>query len=151
MEIRRDFWEVVTQEPARSRRAVKSQNFMESVWTYVYFSNSEKFLASPSKLMAYHELESSIYKHVISIQQFPGLLSHAWVSKDGPAWAGWGTQAHKPIIRKECEKIKELSVEVRLGTFLLTQGLHLEPLHQPHAFFCGGFFWDRVSQTICQG
>jgi hypothetical protein len=30
-----------------------------------------------------------------------------------------------------------------------TQGLHLEPPHQP--FFCAGFFWDRVSPTICLG
>jgi hypothetical protein len=28
-----------------------------------------------------------------------------------------------------------------------TQGLHLEPLHQP--FFCVGLFWDRVLRTIC--
>jgi hypothetical protein len=28
-----------------------------------------------------------------------------------------------------------------------TQGLHLEPLHQP--FFCDGIFQDRVSWTIC--
>jgi hypothetical protein len=30
-----------------------------------------------------------------------------------------------------------------------TQGLHLEPLYQP--FFVMGFFWDRVSRTICSG
>jgi hypothetical protein len=30
-----------------------------------------------------------------------------------------------------------------------TQGLHLEPLHQP--FFDDGFFQDRVSQTISPG
>jgi hypothetical protein len=30
-----------------------------------------------------------------------------------------------------------------------TQGLPLGPLHQP--FFCDGFFWDRVSQTILPG
>jgi hypothetical protein len=30
-----------------------------------------------------------------------------------------------------------------------THGLHLEPLHQ--SYFCDGFFWDRVSQTISLG
>jgi hypothetical protein len=30
-----------------------------------------------------------------------------------------------------------------------TQGLHLEPLHQP--FLWWFFFWDRVSCTICPG
>jgi hypothetical protein len=34
-------------------------------------------------------------------------------------------------------------------TGVWTQGLHLDPLHQP--FFCDGFFWDRVSRTICLG
>jgi hypothetical protein len=31
-----------------------------------------------------------------------------------------------------------------------TQGLHLEPLHQPFFVFFF-FFWDRVSWTICPG
>jgi hypothetical protein len=35
------------------------------------------------------------------------------------------------------------------GTEVWTQGLHLEPLHQP--FFVMGFFRDRVLQTICLG
>jgi hypothetical protein len=34
-------------------------------------------------------------------------------------------------------------------TGVWTQGLHLEPLHQP--FFVMDFFWDRVSWTICLG
>jgi hypothetical protein len=43
---------------------------------------------------------------------------------------------------------------VRLSIFFFstgfwTQGLHLEPLHQP--FVWKGFFWDRVSWTICLG
>jgi hypothetical protein len=33
------------------------------------------------------------------------------------------------------------------STGVWTQGLHLEPLHQP--FFVMRFFWHRVSQTIC--
>jgi hypothetical protein len=35
------------------------------------------------------------------------------------------------------------------GTGVWTQDLHLEPLHQP--YFHEVLFWDRVSQTICQG
>jgi hypothetical protein len=35
------------------------------------------------------------------------------------------------------------------GTGAWTQGLHLEPLHQP--YFCEGFLWDKVLQTICLG
>jgi hypothetical protein len=31
--------------------------------------------------------------------------------------------------------------------FMQYWGLNSEPLYQP--FFCDGFFWDRVSQTIC--
>jgi hypothetical protein len=31
----------------------------------------------------------------------------------------------------------------------LTQGLYLEPLHQP--FFVISFFWDMVSQTVFPG
>jgi hypothetical protein len=37
----------------------------------------------------------------------------------------------------------------RKGTRVWTQGLHLEPLHQP--FFMIFFFRDRVSQSICPG
>jgi hypothetical protein len=32
-------------------------------------------------------------------------------------------------------------------TGVWTQGLHLEPLHQP--FLCDVFFWNRVLQTSC--
>jgi hypothetical protein len=35
------------------------------------------------------------------------------------------------------------------GAGIWTQGLHLEPLHQP--FIVMSFFWDRVSWTICLG
>jgi hypothetical protein len=35
------------------------------------------------------------------------------------------------------------------STEVWTQGLHPEPLHQP--YFCDGYFWDKVSQTICWG
>jgi hypothetical protein len=35
------------------------------------------------------------------------------------------------------------------GTRVWTQGFHLEPLYQP--YFCEGFFWDRVSRTVCPG
>jgi hypothetical protein len=35
------------------------------------------------------------------------------------------------------------------GTGVWTQGLHLEPLHQP--FFVMGFVQDRVVWTICLG
>jgi hypothetical protein len=35
------------------------------------------------------------------------------------------------------------------GTRVWTQGLLLEPLHQP--FFCDGFFGDRGLRTICLG
>jgi hypothetical protein len=35
------------------------------------------------------------------------------------------------------------------STRIWTQGLHLEPLHQP--FFAMFFSWDRVLQTICPG
>jgi hypothetical protein len=34
------------------------------------------------------------------------------------------------------------------GTRAWTQGLHLEPLHQP-VFMIFFFFWDWISQTIC--
>jgi hypothetical protein len=35
------------------------------------------------------------------------------------------------------------------GSWVWTQSLHLQPLYQP--FLVIFFFWDRVSQTICQG
>jgi hypothetical protein len=35
------------------------------------------------------------------------------------------------------------------GTGAWTQDLHFEPLHQP--FFCDGYFWDRILETICLG
>jgi hypothetical protein len=35
------------------------------------------------------------------------------------------------------------------GTGAWTQGLHLEPLHQP--YFCERFFRDKVLRTICLG
>jgi hypothetical protein len=36
------------------------------------------------------------------------------------------------------------------STRVWTQGLHLEPLHQPF-LFCDSFFQDRVLQTLCRG
>jgi hypothetical protein len=40
---------------------------------------------------------------------------------------------------------------ISCGAAVWTEGIHLEPLHQPFFGVCDGFFQDRVSRTICLG